>query len=313
MYNIGRRVRTRRKQLRIKQSELAHRIGVYPSTLCRIENGQQLCDVETIIKIAEILSVNPFELIEVEYDFGQSTIEELSVLYKSRKYTDMLSVIRHAKGSDYFREPCNHYRLKLWKSMALFRLKRYDESMGICERLMGVANDGIHRVMIFIIAGGNQLALSNAKLALQFFERAQGIMNVSNQIVRPHEVQKYIDYSLGLVHKTMDNRDKAIRHLKRSYAMLESDIGYQMDHLADVQFQLAEIAIKQGEWESAIQYARESLRSYEYIGNVVRQVRLHRTLTRIYEQLSNQERAAYHREQFESICRTHPNVEWESD
>ncbi len=56
---IGNRIKLRRKSRRIKQVELAERIGISYTHMCSIENGRQHPSIYVILMLSEELDVTP--------------------------------------------------------------------------------------------------------------------------------------------------------------------------------------------------------------------------------------------------------------
>lgn len=63
---LGLRIKELRKRNKLTQSQLAEKIGMETTNLCKLENGCQLPKEENIEKIANILNVEIKEL----FDFG---------------------------------------------------------------------------------------------------------------------------------------------------------------------------------------------------------------------------------------------------
>ena len=57
--NMGMRIKTRRKELKIKQAELAESLGISNNHMSSIENGRQKPSLDTFIGICRCLSVSP--------------------------------------------------------------------------------------------------------------------------------------------------------------------------------------------------------------------------------------------------------------
>lgn len=61
---IGNRIRKIRKEKEYSQDYIAMKLGISQATYQRIESGQaEKVDIDTIVKIAEVLEVDPVELI----------------------------------------------------------------------------------------------------------------------------------------------------------------------------------------------------------------------------------------------------------
>ena len=55
---VGSRIRTLRKDRSLTQADLASRIGIQQSDLCRMENGEYKVSLETLFKILSIFEMN---------------------------------------------------------------------------------------------------------------------------------------------------------------------------------------------------------------------------------------------------------------
>ena len=55
---VGARIRTLRKDRSLTQADLANRIGIQQSDLCRMENGEYKVSLETLFKILSIFEMN---------------------------------------------------------------------------------------------------------------------------------------------------------------------------------------------------------------------------------------------------------------
>src|SRR5215471_19752492 len=55
---VGSRIRTLRKDRDLTQADLAARIGIQQSDLCRMENGEYKVSLETLFKILSIFQIN---------------------------------------------------------------------------------------------------------------------------------------------------------------------------------------------------------------------------------------------------------------
>ena len=63
---VGLKIRELRKAHRLTQSELATRIGVQQSDLCRMETGEYKVSLDTLFKILSIFEVNIGEFFQEE-------------------------------------------------------------------------------------------------------------------------------------------------------------------------------------------------------------------------------------------------------
>ena len=63
---VGSRIRTLRKDRTLTQADLAGRIGIQQSDLCRMENGEYKVSLETLFKILTIFEMNVAEFFHEE-------------------------------------------------------------------------------------------------------------------------------------------------------------------------------------------------------------------------------------------------------
>ena len=61
-YEIGQKIRTRRKELRLSQDDLADRMGTSRNEVYRHENGQNEMSICTLCQYAEALQTTPQQL-----------------------------------------------------------------------------------------------------------------------------------------------------------------------------------------------------------------------------------------------------------
>ena len=66
LVHIGDKVRRERIRQALRQDELAHRAGITPTTLSRIERNESEPHVSTIRSLAKALGVKPADLIPEE-------------------------------------------------------------------------------------------------------------------------------------------------------------------------------------------------------------------------------------------------------
>lgn len=60
---FGRRVRTRREQLRLTQADLSAKVGLSRASIANIEGGRQAVLLHQFLALAEALTIPPMELI----------------------------------------------------------------------------------------------------------------------------------------------------------------------------------------------------------------------------------------------------------
>ena len=64
---VGSKIRQLRKERSLTQSELAHRIGVQQSDLCRMENGEYKVSLDTLFRILAVFGMDIGEFFREEF------------------------------------------------------------------------------------------------------------------------------------------------------------------------------------------------------------------------------------------------------
>ena len=82
--DVGRKLRDLRKARNLTQSDLATRIGIQQSDLCRMENGQYRVGLETLVKILRECGVTFSEFFQEE-PTGELTHEEAGLIQRFRR------------------------------------------------------------------------------------------------------------------------------------------------------------------------------------------------------------------------------------
>jgi transcriptional regulator with XRE-family HTH domain len=80
---VGKRIRQLRKDRELTQAELASRVGVQQSDLCRMETGEYKVSLETLFKILNIFEMNVAEFFH-EPPAGQVSHSEAELLQSFR-------------------------------------------------------------------------------------------------------------------------------------------------------------------------------------------------------------------------------------
>lgn len=83
---VGRRIRTLRKDRELTQAELASKIGIQQSDLCRMESGEYKVSLETLFKILKVFEMNVAEFFHVA-TAGSLTPEEQEIVNIYRSLT----------------------------------------------------------------------------------------------------------------------------------------------------------------------------------------------------------------------------------
>lgn len=96
---VGEKVRRLRKERGMTQAELATRIGIIQSDLCRMEKGEYKVGLETLFRILEVFGMNIGEFFAEEPAVPGPAAEEAEVLERLRR----LSPVGRTEVLDYIR------------------------------------------------------------------------------------------------------------------------------------------------------------------------------------------------------------------
>jgi len=96
---VGGKIRQLRKQRSLTQSELAQRIGVQQSDLCRMENGEYKVSLETLFKILSVFGMDIGEFFREEFppptpSLGDRELLKLFHRLDERAKTEALDFVR---------------------------------------------------------------------------------------------------------------------------------------------------------------------------------------------------------------------------
>lgn len=83
---MGNRIKIRRKELRIKQAELAEKLNISNNHMSSIENGRQKPSLDIFIRICDLLNVTPDYLLLGSmhaYNIPQDIIDKLRLCNQS--------------------------------------------------------------------------------------------------------------------------------------------------------------------------------------------------------------------------------------
>ena len=86
---FGRNVRAYRKRLHLSQEVLSEKLGINPSNITKIENGEQFVTAPVLYKLAEILQVSVSDLFKTKP--VKDTSQEDNCKQKLMKYVSTLS------------------------------------------------------------------------------------------------------------------------------------------------------------------------------------------------------------------------------
>ena len=96
---VGQKVRRLRKERGMTQSELASRIGIIQSDLCRMEKGEYKVSLEVLFRILQVFGMSVAEFFDEPAETATPTASENELLQGFRS----LSISSRAEVLDYVR------------------------------------------------------------------------------------------------------------------------------------------------------------------------------------------------------------------
>ncbi|MBX9974115.1 helix-turn-helix domain-containing protein [Bacillus sp. CMF12] len=98
MSNIGHNIKACRERVNMTQQQLALKVRVGTGTIAKYENGDQIPDTQTVLKISTALDIPASELLEQELQKGQSGIDyEIEQLVREIGTKKAKLILRKAK------------------------------------------------------------------------------------------------------------------------------------------------------------------------------------------------------------------------
>lgn len=98
MSNIGHNIKACRERANMTQQQLALKVRVGTGTIAKYENGDQIPDTQTVLKISTALDIPASELLEQELQKGQSGIDyEIEQLVREIGTKKAKLILRKAK------------------------------------------------------------------------------------------------------------------------------------------------------------------------------------------------------------------------
>lgn len=95
---LGNRIREYRNQANMTQSELAEKAQINNNNLSRIERGEAVPTLETIMRIVQALGVTPNDILLESYDSPSFLLDnEISKLLDNLSITNRLKVIEYIR------------------------------------------------------------------------------------------------------------------------------------------------------------------------------------------------------------------------
>ena len=68
--DLGQRIRTIRRELRLTQEELAEKVGISASFLGHVERGSRVASLDTLVALCNTLKVTPQQLLAASLEDG---------------------------------------------------------------------------------------------------------------------------------------------------------------------------------------------------------------------------------------------------
>lgn len=272
MKNIGTRIKQRRKELGLKQSDLAEAIGVTQSFVSMIENGINIPTIRTLSGIANVLNTTTAILSgnDEHNDFGEDTLQELRYMYDSSQYKDMLRLINHASGAEYFQNPQYRAHLLICKALAYTGLMDYPSAIEICTHLLERTqsiNDRVFLAAVHGTMGKIHLSMNDIDSAHTHCMQAYLIIMYQPVTDNSKRIRREILIDLGMVNMYMGKFDEARYYLERVFGIIDNDVRNSVKSNAQILVVLADISYKQHNYSVAIQYAENALKHYRFIGD----------------------------------------------
>ena len=101
MYEVGSKIRTRRKEMNMTATELAIQVNVTAATISSIENGQSAAKINLLIEIAKVLkvSLDYFQPQELEqYSAVPKELADLIPILKSKSPLEQKIIMNALSG-----------------------------------------------------------------------------------------------------------------------------------------------------------------------------------------------------------------------
>jgi transcriptional regulator with XRE-family HTH domain len=107
---VGQKIRMLRKERGMTQSELASRIGIIQSDLCRMEKGEYRVGLDTLFRILEVFGMNIGEFFGEESRLEDGLSQEAELAERFRRLspegrTEVLDYVRFKEEQEGARVP----------------------------------------------------------------------------------------------------------------------------------------------------------------------------------------------------------------
>jgi transcriptional regulator with XRE-family HTH domain len=100
VFDVGLQIRRYRDLRKMKQKEMANKLGITNTKLSHWEKGVSKPDIEALISICRVLDVNPSEFLGFECNNTPEvlSLEELKVIRAYRNNIDMREAVKRLLG-----------------------------------------------------------------------------------------------------------------------------------------------------------------------------------------------------------------------
>ena len=95
--DLGRRLRTLRRQRSLTQEELAERVGISASFLGHIERGSRVASLETLVALSNVLKTSPHYLLSAS--LNDELEDHLPDDFTPEQRTKLSAFLRVAQGA----------------------------------------------------------------------------------------------------------------------------------------------------------------------------------------------------------------------
>jgi len=107
---VGQKIRALRKERGMTQSELATRVGIIQSDLCRMEKGEYRVGLDTLFRILEVFGMNIGEFFGEHAQEDASASQEVELAERFRRLspegrTEVLDYVRFKEEQEGARTP----------------------------------------------------------------------------------------------------------------------------------------------------------------------------------------------------------------
>lgn len=312
---VGERIRIRRAELKITQKQLADMTGLSQGHISKLENNTYDISISQLRKIADVLEVNTYYLIDNaimptkdEIRDGHDVLDDLELLNDKMNFNDMLDLISVCKHTTFFKTP--HYKpvLLLWKARALISLRRFKEGLACC--LAALKNSQFLRdevvIELYNAMGTAYQHLARIDDAMMYLQRAYELLVSTPQKVNPR-VKRVVLYNIGYAYNSRQEYGIASKYLDQAQKVLETEMSSYMRVMGQILHVRGIHAYMSGDLKMALELTNNSLRYYNAIGHVYGSSESMNNLAFITKELGNVEESERRYRELIELFRKHPD------